>query len=313
VSRLGAALRTLAVAARLRALLGRRGAAPPDDADTREALARARAARAGGRRDEARTLYRHVLARRGGHLEALRELRDLAAEVEDWTEALAVQQRLLAEVPDEARAPETAWLVTRHCELGQRALARGAPAEAAGHYRGALRLDRAFLPAILGLGDAQDAAGDRREAMRTWERAAESQPALPLLARLERGYRDEGRPSRMIALYRSALERAPEDLALAAALGRVYVELEMLDEAAEQFEKLEVRVPDMPVVHAFLGAVFERRGDSRAAFDEYRRALRLARAFDWPHRCEACGRLAPTWEERCAGCGAWSTLRPAGR
>ena len=64
----------------------------------------------------------------------------------------------------------------------------------------------------------------------------------------------------------------------------------MLDEAAEQFEKLEMRAPDMPVVHAFLGAVFERRGEARAAFDEYRRALRLGHAFDWPHRCQACSR-----------------------
>ena len=42
------------------------------------------------------------------------------------------------------------------------------------------------------------------------------------------------RPSRMIALYRNAAARAPDDLALAAALGRVYFELEMLDEATEQ-------------------------------------------------------------------------------
>ena len=64
----------------------------------------------------------------------------------------------------------------------------------------------------------------------------------------------------MIALYQAAVARAPDDLALALALGRVYFELEMLDEAAEQFEKIEVRVPDLPVIHAYLGAVFERRG-----------------------------------------------------
>ena len=51
-----------------------------------------------------------------------------------------------------------------------------------------------------------------------------------------------------------ACERVPENLAVAVALGRVYFELEMLDEAAEQFEKIEVRAPDMPIVHAFVGA-----------------------------------------------------------
>jgi len=117
----------------------------------------------------------------------------------------------------------------------------------------------------------------------------------------------------MISVYQSASARAPDNLALAAALGRVYFELEMLDEAAEVFEKLEMRVPDSPLVHAYLGAVFERRGDTRESLDEYRRALRLGHAFDWPHECAACGAPAPTWRERCAGCGRWNTLRPASR
>ena len=106
------------------------------------------------------------------------------------------------------------------------------------------------------------------------------------------------------------MERAPDDLALAVALGRVFFELEMLDEAADQFEKVEVRVPGSPVVHALLGAVFERRGETREAFEEYRRALQLGHAFDWPHRCSACGAIGPMWQDRCAQCQRWNTLHP---
>ena len=84
----------------------------------------------------------------------------------------------------------------------------------------------------------------------------------------------------------------------------------MLDEAADHFEKIEVRAPDLPVVHAFLGAIFERRGQTREAFEEYRRGLQLAHAFGVPHRCSACGAAAPMWQDRCAGCGRWNTLRP---
>ena len=173
-----------------------------------------------------------------------------------------------------------------------------------------MRTDRSFLPAALALGDACETLGDHREALRVWERAAEVAPALPLLARLERAYRQDGRPSRMIALYREAIDRAPDDLALAVALGRVFLELEMLDEAADQFEKVEVRAPGLPAIHALLGAVFERRGETREAFEEYRRALQLGHAFDWPHRCEVCAAPAPTWQDRCAHCHRWNTLRP---
>ena len=142
------------------------------------------------------------------------------------------------------------------------------------------------MPAAVALGEAQALAGDPREAVRTWERALEGQPSLPLLARLERAYRDEGLPTRMIALYRRALDRAPDDLALAVALGRVYLELEMLDEAADQLERVEARAPDLPIVHAYLATVFEHRGEWRDACAEYRRALQLGRAWDWPHRCD---------------------------
>jgi tetratricopeptide (TPR) repeat protein len=293
--------------------LGARPALPSgtDDPQALDTVRRAREARAAGRAEEARTLYRYLLQRWPGHAEALRALRDFAIEAGDWDEAVAVQQRLLTTAPVADREVESEWLAVGYYELGRLELARANPAAAVTHFRAALRADRDFLPGVLALGDALDAAGEHREAVRTWERAAETSPVLPLLARLERVYRREDRPGRMIALYRAAVERAPDDLGLAAALGRVYFELEMLDEAAEQFEKLEVQAPELPVVHAFLGAIFERRGQNRDAFDEYRRALRLGHGFDWPHRCAACGVPAPTWQDRCTRCHRWNTLRPS--
>src|SRR5438876_1125422 len=291
--------------------LERAPASGENDPQAAEAMRRAEAARAAGRPDEARTLFRYVVQRWPAHVGGLHALRDLAVEARDWDEAIAIQQSLLELAPSRERHAEAEWLAVGYYEMGRLELARGEATAAVGHFRAALRADRDFVPASVALGDAQEAAGDPREAVRTWERAAETHPVLPLLARLERAYREQDRPSRMIALYRAAAERVPDDLALAAALGRVYFELEMLDEAADQFEKIEVRAPDLPTVHAFLGAVFERRGDTREAFDEYRRALRLAHGFDWPHRCTACGVAAPRWQDRCDACRRWNTLRPA--
>jgi lipopolysaccharide biosynthesis regulator YciM len=281
------------------------------DPQAAESIRRAREAQADGHVDEARTLYRYVLQRWTANTSALRALRDIAIETRDWDEAVATQQKLVTLVPPGDRAAENEWLAVGYYELGRLELARGRAPAAIGHFKSALRAQRDFTPAVVALGDAYEVTGDHREAMRTWERAVEVEPALPLLARLERAYRLEGRPSRMISLYRSAADRVPDDLALGAALGRVYFELEMLDEAADQFEKLEVRAPDLPVVHAFLGAVFERRGQTRDAFEEYRRALRLGHAFDWPHHCRVCGTRAAMWQDRCPQCHRWNTLRPS--
>jgi len=311
--RLSASVRSLlSLGLTLKNLLDFRASPRPavDDTSTTELLRRAQEARQLGRHDEASTLYRLILQTRRGHLGALRGLRDLAVDGGRWREALDAQQRILGAVGSTERSPETEWLATIYYELGRAEAARANTAGALVQFKNAARADRFFLPAALALGDAHEATGDHREAVRAWERAAEAVPALPLLARLERAYRQEGRPSRMIALYQAAIERAPDDLALAVALGRVFLELEMLDEAADQFEKVEVLVPGSPVVHALLGAVFERRGQNVEAFEEYRRALQLGHAFDWPHRCEACGATAPTWLDRCAQCRRWNTIRP---
>ena len=308
-----ASLRTLmSVGFGLRDFFPRPAPAPAqDDPLTLELLRRADEARAGGRPQEAGTLYRQILQTRRGHLGALRGCRELAVEAGEWRQVLDLQHRILGAVGATERARETEWLAVAYYELGRAELVRGNASAALPHLKNAVRADRRFLPGVLALGDAHEMVGEHRDAVRAWERAAEVQPALPLLARLERAYREEGRPTRMIALYRTAIERAPDDLSLAVALGRVFFELEMLDEAADQFEKVEVQAPDLPAVHAFLGAVFERRGETRVAFAEYRRALQLARAFDWPHRCDACGATAAGWQDRCEHCRRFNTLHPA--
>jgi len=177
-------------------------------------------------------------------------------------------------------------------------------------FREALRTRPDFQPAAVALGDVHLTSGDAREALRVWERALETQPASPLLARIERLHRADGRPARMISLYRDAVARHPENLAIAFGLGRVYFELAMLDEAAEQFQKLEVRAPELPWIHAYLGAIFERHGQVDEAFEEYRRALRFSSGFEWPHRCTACEATQAAWFDRCPSCRRWNTARP---
>jgi lipopolysaccharide biosynthesis regulator YciM len=263
-----------------------------------------------GRLDDAVALYADVIARTPGHLTALRALRDLTASAGRWADAVAAQERLVGAAEPRERAGAQAELAGLHYEHGRGRAAAGDSDGAISAFRDALRVQPEFVPAAIALGDAHLATGDAAQAVKVWERAAEAQPALPLLSRIERQRREEGRPTRMIALYQAAVSRAPDNLAVALALGRVYFDLHMLDEAAEQLEKIEVRLPDLPVIHAYLGAVFERRGQDRQALEEYRRALRALSSFEWPHRCAACGAEHAGWADRCPSCRRWNSLRP---
>jgi lipopolysaccharide assembly protein B len=274
------------------------------------ALAAAEDYRRTGRSDDAAAMLERLLVKAPEHLTALRALRDLSAERGDWTRALQAQERMASAAGPAEGAQEQSWLAGIHYELGRSLLGQGQISPAIARFREALRAEPDFLPATVALGDAHLRAGDSREALRAWERGLEANPALPLLTRVEQLYRDGGRPTRMIALYQDASARAPENLALAFALGRVYFELAMLDEAADQFQKVEVRAPDLPGLHAYLGAIFERRGQPADALAEYRRALQATGTFEWPHRCALCGAEHGRWMERCPSCRHWNTSRP---
>jgi tetratricopeptide (TPR) repeat protein len=237
--------------------------------------------------------------------------RDDLIERRRWAEALEVQTRLLQEAPRERRPAEETVLAGLHYEVARDRLERSDRAAAMSHLKEALRLQPGFVPAALLLGDTHLKAAEPREALRVWERAAEaSHAALPLLGRLEQLHRTEGRPTRMISLYQDAFARHPDNQPLAFGLGRVYFELAMLDEAAEQFQKMEVRAPDLPQIHAYLGAILERRGQFRDAMEEYRRALRLSDSVEWPHRCAECGAVHSRWIDRCPTCRRWNSFRP---
>ena len=249
----------------------------------------------------------------GRHAEATRVQaeRDDLIDRRRWAEALEVQTRLLQEAPRARRSAEETVLAGLHYEVAREQLERSDRPAATSHLKEALRLQPGFVPAALLLGDIFLKAAEPREALRVWERAAEaSHAALPLLGRLEQLHRTEGRPTRMISLYQEALARHPDNQALAFGLGRVYFELAMLDEAAEQFQKMEVRAPDLPQIHAYLGAILERRGQFRDAMEEYRRALRLSDSVEWPHRCAECGAMHSRWIDRCPTCRRWNTFRP---
>jgi tetratricopeptide (TPR) repeat protein len=237
--------------------------------------------------------------------------RDALIERRRFAEALEIQARVVQAAPREERAAENAVLAGLHYEIGRERLEKGDRPGAISHLKDALRAQPDFVPAALLLGETHLKAGEPREALRVWERAAEgAQSALPVLSRIEQLHRAEGRPTRMISLYQDALARQPDNLALAFGLGRVYFELAMLDEAAEQFQKMEVRAPELPLIHAYLGAILERRGQFRDAMEEYRRALRESDRIEWPHRCVACGAAHARWVDRCPTCRRWNTSRP---
>ena len=106
------------------------------------------------RSEEALQAYQKMLKIEPDNLTAMVRKRDLNIRLEKWSEALEIQHRLVkARLPDPEKQAEEALLLGCMYEVGRQLLERGHPDKARRYFRGAIKKDRSFLPAYIGLGE----------------------------------------------------------------------------------------------------------------------------------------------------------------
>jgi tetratricopeptide (TPR) repeat protein len=115
-------------------------------------------------------------------------------------------------------------------------------------------------------------ADDELEKLR---QKVEKDPASRLFLPLAEEYRKAGRPDEAIAVLLSGLERHPGYTSARVAMGRIYLEKEMLPEAQAEFEKVVSVVPDNLFAHKKLAEIYREREETGMALSSYRTILML--------------------------------------
>ena len=120
--------------------------------------------------DALQTLHK-MLKIEPDNLTALIRERDLLIRLEKWSEALEIQHRLLkANLPEPERRAEAHLLTGCTYEVGRQLLERGHPDKARRYFRGAIKKDRTFLPAYIGIGrDPHPGRQDQRRSRNSEE------------------------------------------------------------------------------------------------------------------------------------------------
>ena len=91
-------------------------------------------------------------------------------------------------------------------------------------------------------------------------------------------------------------------------LGKLYMRLEMIDEADATFSTLGGLASESPTVRYFQARILYRRGRYRDAADTYRKVIRESGSLKLTYRCAACLKVEAEWSARCPGCGRWGRL-----
>jgi lipopolysaccharide biosynthesis regulator YciM/uncharacterized integral membrane protein len=171
-----------------------------------------------------------------------------------------------------------------------------------------VRQNQEFVPAQVTLGDCLLRQGKDRDAAEVWERAFHMQQAMVFLLRLEELYLSREEPNTVIRLYQRTLKERPELRLPRLFLTRLYLRLEMLDEALEQLNHLVGTGEDSSFFHQLLGEVYRRRNLTDKAAEEFTKALKFRRRPSLPFVCQSCQGEFADWSGICPGCDEGDTL-----
>jgi len=175
------------------------------------------------------------------------------------------------------------------------------------HYQKMLKQTPDFIPARLGLAETYLNSGSVDKAFRIYEQAFERSGDSVFLDRLEHYYLEQGRPEDAIQIYRHLLITKGGVL-IKYKLGRLYFQLEMLDESLEMLEPLRETLAELPGFLTILAEIKARRNRPEDALADLFEATGKATPSGQTFICRQCQTSADSWRARCGGCGQWNQL-----
>ncbi|GKS57454.1 tetratricopeptide repeat domain protein [Nitrospira sp.] len=260
------------------------------------------------RYEDALQALQDILRIDSDHLTAQIRRRDLLIRLEKWADALDIQYRLVkANLPGPDGQAQADLLVGCLYEVGRQLLERGSPDKARRFFRGAIKRDRGFLPAYIGLGEILLHEGKTKNAVDILERVFAKTKNVILLHRLEELHLELGEPSEIIRIYQEAIQRDPQNSVLRFYLGKLYYRLEMVDEAYDLLSGLEGPHDQLADYHKIMANLQLRKHNMEEAVLELKKALGFRKRVVVPYRCQHCRAEATEWSGRCRECRRWNT------
>ncbi len=243
------------------------------------------------------------------NLTALIRKRDLLIRLEKWSDALEIQHRMAkANLPESERRTEQLTLTGCMYEVGRQLLERGHPDKARRYFRGAIKKDRTFLPAYIGMGEILIREGKTKDAVEILKKVYAKTRNVIILHRLEELFLEQGEPSEIIRIYLDALQQDPTNPMLQFYLGKLYYRLEMVDEAFDVLSIIEGPQDQLVDYHKIMANLFLRKQHLEQAVVELKKALQFKKRVVVPYLCTSCQQEATEWSGRCRRCGNWNTF-----
>ena len=241
---------------------------------------------------------------------ALRRLRKIHMKEGDWQGALGHQQKiegLIDKTPYKVEAERRYGLGIRY-QLARKQANDGETREAIAGFRRVLKTAPGFVPALMALGETQHKEGELDAAVETWRDGFRTTQSPIFLTTLEDHFLEMEDPQVAIDTFRGLIADSHRDALPRFFLGKLFLRLEMIDDAHREFDQLRRRVSRSPALHYHLGQALARRHEYTAAAEEYERALEQVDLAGFQYVCTVCSAKHRQWMDRCRICAEWNTV-----
>ncbi len=262
-----------------------------------------------GDMERARAVLRKIIGLDRNAIVAWRKLRSLYVKERNWDKALEAHERVMKiSAEGETDAADRRIGVGIRYEIAAAQYEDGKIRDAIVGLRRLLKDEPSFIPAHIRVGEALNSMGQETEAVQAWISGFESTGSPIFLTALEDHYLIREEPLQAIEALKSCVSRSVKDTLPRFWLGKLYLRLEMLDDAQATLGALVGRASYAPTLHFLLGRIHERRQKWRDAANEYRRVIRETDLVQLEYLCRSCGETLMEWTDRCLKCGEWNRV-----
>ena len=173
------------------------------------------------------------------NIQALQKLIGLCEPLKRYPEAIGFQKQLLKLVSNEERSKESKNLAD--LELGHARLeAKREGTSLKKAISDVVKRHRNHGPSLAALASIESEEGNYKSASKLWSKAYQSDYSVVHLERIADSLIEADEPAKAVEIFKKSIQNVPAD---AAVFGRIslvnlYLRLEMIDEAKEEFDKL---------------------------------------------------------------------------
>jgi len=172
-----------------------------------------------------------------------------------------------------------------------------------------IKKGKTYTPPYIALGNIHVEMGKSGQAVELWKNGYEKTANPIFIFLLEEFYLGEEDPQSIITTYNKLLSSNADDPALHLLAGKLYMRLEMNDDAVNSFRKAEELGLESDYLTKLTGEIYFRKEYFKEAAKKFKDVLNIKRAVKIPFCCRSCQTISDEWKEKCPRCGEWDSFR----